>query len=173
MITERVEIARRYAKTAHANQLYGDEFPYVIHLATAHAVAVQFGLTDEDLLCAVWTHDVIEDTGRDLEEFTSVMGPVVADIVSRLSEPGGLPRKERHAFSYPRIRDSQAARLVKLCDRISHVMFGGKKVKMYLKEHAEFKAALMPTWAVPPEAGINLTEYRMWRYLDSLLAEVV
>lgn len=173
LMTPRVERARRFALVAHSGQKYGDEFPYIIHLQTAYSVAVMFNIDDEDTLCAVWCHDVQEDTKRTKDEIASILGDDVAAIIDRVSEPDEvvengvtrkLTRKEKHAIAYPRITGCPKTRLVKLCDRISHVQFGGKKVNMYRNEHKAFKTAL-------GHPHTRVEEY-MWSYLDSLLAEI-
>lgn len=163
-MNERVERARRFAAVAHRRQRYGDEFPYFVHLWTAYSVAVRFGINDPDVLSAVLLHDVLEDTSHQYEDLESYFGPRVAGIVALVTEPKNMTRKERHAVTYPLIRPSEDARIVKLCDRISHCEFGGKKVNMYQKEHSEFKRYL----------GEPLTEVEavMWNYLDDLLIEI-
>lgn len=159
-----VERTRSYVAKAHEGQKYGEEFPYFVHLWTAYSVAVRFGIVDPVILSAVLGHDLLEDTTRTYEDIATFLSPDVADMIALVSEPRGLTRKEKHAISYPRIARSNGARIVKLCDRISHVEFGGKKVTMYRKEHAGFKQAL----------GASLTdvEGKMWDYLDDLLIEI-
>jgi (p)ppGpp synthase/HD superfamily hydrolase len=162
--TDTLERARRYALKAHDGQKYGDEFPYFVHIWAAYGVALRFGIKDETVLAAILLHDVLEDTDREYEEMVSFFGEEVARIVSLVTEPKGMTRKERHALTYPKLAKDPLARIVKLCDRISHVEFGGKKVQMYRKEHSAFKAYLGE-----PASAIERT---MWVYLDNMLAEV-
>ena len=165
MMSDLVTRARRYALVAHIGQKYGDEFPYIIHLQTAYNVALRFGITNENILCAIWLHDTLEDTDREYEDLCSVFNETVAQIVSRVTEPKGLSRKERHAATYPRILESDEARIVKLCDRISHLEFGGAKTKMYRKEHYDFcKNLCQPLRNTPEEL--------LWTYLHNLIAEI-
>lgn len=165
MMTARIERARRFALKAHEGQKYGDEFPYIIHLQTAFTVGLRFGINDEDILVALWLHDILEDTNREYDEVVALFGERVGNIVATVTEPQGMTRKERHAVTYPKIKVYDHARIVKLCDRISHVEFGGKKVQMYRKEHAYFKSAILPS-------TVTEVERKMWEYLDDLLAEV-
>jgi (p)ppGpp synthase/HD superfamily hydrolase len=160
-----VERARRFALKAHEGQKYGDEFPYFVHLLTAFSVARRFEFADDVILCSVLLHDVLEDTEHDYEELESLFGVEIAKTVACVTEPKGMTRKERHFVTYPRIRANTNAVIVKLCDRISHVEFGGAKVKMYAKEHHAFKAALYA-------ASQLVIVDQMWQYLDDLLAEV-
>lgn len=164
-ISPKVERAQRFAARAHANQKYGDEFPYFAHLIMAFSVAIWFGITDEDILCAVLLHDVLEDTDRTYEEIEGLFGARVAGLVQTVTDPKEGTRKEKHAISYPKIAANRDAVIVKLCDRISHVQFGGKKVRMYVKEQLEFKAALK-------SGESNSLADNMWNHLDTILSEI-
>ena len=164
MTTTGSELARKFALSAHGDQKYGDEFPYIVHLVLVHMIGVQAGVTDQDVLNALILHDTLEDTDTDYETIAAIFGTRTADIVAAVTEPKGLSRKERHADTYPRIAKDRDARIVKLCDRISHVWFGGKKVGMYLKEHASFKAALGE-----PQSQI---ERDLWTSLNYMIAQI-
>jgi (p)ppGpp synthase/HD superfamily hydrolase len=159
-----IDRARSYAAKAHEGQKYGDEFSYFVHVWAAYNVALRFGIVDEDVLCAVLLHDVLEDTPREYEDLVTFFRERVANIVKCVTEPKNGTRRERHADAYPRIKQDEDARIVKLCDRISHVEFGGKKIGMYRKEHVAFKQAL--------GEPMSEIEQDMWDYLDSLLAQV-
>jgi GTP pyrophosphokinase len=156
--------ARSYAAKAHEGQKYGEEFPYFTHVWAAYTVAVRFGITDPVILQAILLHDVLEDTDRDWEEVSAFFGLEVAEIVATVTEPQGLPRHERQRVTYPKIAVHWKAKIVKLCDRISHVEFGGKKVAMYRKEHAYFRSAL--------GGPLTAIEADMWQYLENLLVTV-
>lgn len=158
------ELARSFALAAHGDKTYGDEFPYIVHLVLVHMIGVQAGITDQNVLNALLLHDVLEDTDTDYDTLAAIFGKRTADIVLAVSEPTGLSRKERHADTYPRIAKDKDARIVKLCDRICHVWFGGKKVGMYLKEHASFKTALGE-----PQTVI---EQGLWTSLDYMISQI-
>lgn len=165
MMSHRIERARTFALRAHVTQKYGTEFPYIIHFQTAYMVAVRFGVVDEDVLVAVWLHDILEDTVRTPVEIAGLFGDRVVSMVTRVTDPTGMTRKEKHAISYPIIKEDPNARIIKLCDRISHLEFGGNKVSMYRKEHNFFKSSLQTP--NPPAS-----ELAMWEYLDNLIADI-
>ena len=153
--------AREFAREAHKNQLY-DGFPYILHLHAAYMVGRRFGVDDPDVLDALWLHDLVEDTLFTTTDVSIRFGTRVADIVDLVTEPKGT-RKERHAYSYPRIAKDGDARVVKLCDRISHLEWGGSKVGMYVKEHDSFVSALGPSF--------HRTENSLWMHLNYLINE--
>lgn len=167
---DKIYRAKRYAVRAHGDQKYGDEFPYAMHLQAVESVLLRFGIFDEDLRCAAWLHDVLEDTDRTYEDMSAFHGVHITNIVAALTEPKGGNRSWRHSQTYPRIAQNSAAVIVKIADRIANVEAGGK-ADMYRAEHAEFKRALLATsdkFSTDDIVVINA----MFEYLDSLLIEV-
>jgi (p)ppGpp synthase/HD superfamily hydrolase len=167
---DRVYRAKRYAVRAHDNQKYGEEFPYAMHLQAVESVLLRFGIFDEDLRCAAWLHDVLEDTDRTYEDMVSFHGLHITNIVAALTEPKGGNRAWRHAQTYPRIAQNVDAIMVKIADRIANVEAGGK-AEMYRIEHAAFKAALI-TGFDKFDTDDVLVINSMLDYLDSMLIEV-
>lgn len=171
-----VDRARKFAVTAHGNQKYGDEFPYLLHLTLVEGVLLRFGITDPAMRCGANLHDVLEDTPTKPETLRTLFGDRITDMVERVTEPKGGNRKWRHEQTYPRIATSQDAVALKLADRIANVEAGGRLTSMYAKEHAEFKRVLqrrpdyiMYTPLLIDEAIIEA----MWSYLDDLFVELL
>ncbi len=82
----KLDEAIKYAVDAHAGQLRKiRNNPYILH--PLEAVAIAGTLTqDEDVLCAAVLHDVVEDTGRTIEEIEELFGPRVAELVGSETE---------------------------------------------------------------------------------------
>lgn len=171
--------ARRFAHKYHGDQKYSQEFPYTMHLQATESVLLRFGITDPELRAAAWLHDVLEDTTATYENVALFFGDRIADIVSAVTEPKGGNRKWRHEQTYPRIRESADAVIVKLADRIANVEASGNKFYMYVKEYPEFKNQLWHQTQKYPECYYPNDEcdkcletiYAMWTYLDSLMME--
>lgn len=91
-------------------------------------------------------HDLLEDTDCSLEELQGVVGVPLAWVVGLLTKRNDLPnRKAKNLENYHRLRLSDDAVFVKLCDRLQNVersLCDKNFLKMYSKEHREFKAAL-------------------------------
>lgn len=164
MSTIALRFARFYAATKHVHQQYSGGLPYTHHLAAVEQVLRRFGYDyDEELLCAAWLHDVVEDTDTKIKEITELFGEGIASLVDAVTnEAPEQPRKVRSALTYPKIRKAgyRATRL-KLADRIANVEQGGNLVKMYAREHEEFKHGLF----------VPLQNEDLWNHLDALLAK--
>ena len=163
--------AKRYAHAYHRNQMYSEEFPYVMHLQAVEGVLLRFGITIPELRAAAWLHDVLEDTTATYENLLLEFNEPVALIVAAVTEPKGGNRKWRHDNTYPRIRKSQEAVLVKLADRIANVEAGWSKFRMYQREYPEFKKQLHDDDLQYEDLGYTITIRKMWSYLDSLMEE--
>jgi guanosine-3',5'-bis(diphosphate) 3'-pyrophosphohydrolase len=84
--SERVRAALRFAERAHrGQQRKGGDEPYVLHAITVAMLLAANG-AGEDLLCAAYLHDTVEDVGVDLDEIASSFGDEVADLVRAVTE---------------------------------------------------------------------------------------
>lgn len=160
--------ARAYASWAHAGQRYGAGAPYSVHLQAVEAVLRRFGASEETdgaLLVAAWLHDVVEDTGKNVEQMRSRFGDRVAALVWAVTDEPGPSRRERHERTFPKTRSVRGAVRLKLADRIANVEAAREErpdlLRMYTSEHAEFEAALRR----PGE------HEDMWGHLASLIGE--
>lgn len=163
--------AKNFAQVAHGAQVYNDEVPYTVHLENVIRVLERFGVTDSEMLCAGWLHDVIEDTTKSYNDIKSRFGEEVAELVYAVTSELGRNRKERNAKTYPKIKAHPRATILKLADRIANVEYGqanGGKTEMYRAEFDEFYQAL---YVERPLAGCtdNAVESRMWKTLKQLL----
>jgi len=142
---------RTFAATAHAGQTYGSE-PYTAHLdAVAEIVR---GVDPSPIAATVaYLHDVVEDTEISTVDLYHAFGPRVATAVMVLTDPPGYPnRKTRKAALHqtlarldPSGPAERLALLVKAADRLANVRAcvasDPSKLKMYRKEHGEFRPA--------------------------------
>ena len=144
--------ARQIAVTYHGTQMYGAQ-PYVVHLAAVRQVLTDFAVDSDDLACAAWLHDTIEDTMLARETIAGMFGAHVADLVWAVTGVGSN-RKERCAAAYMKIAAfrSDEARILKLADRIANgeasrtlayaTPGDGKLLNMYRREQAGFEKEL-------------------------------
>lgn len=159
------EKAIKLAMERHGSQLYGNDKPYTWHLRHVASNVkkwspyLPFGASVEHVVVAAWLHDIIEDTGMEREEVEAQFGAEVAELVWRVSNEPGKNRKERHAATYGKIRESNLAVFLKLMDRISNIEAGGK-TGMYVKEYVGFREALYR-----PEDGYDA----IWQYMAEIL----
>lgn len=153
--------AKSYATLHHVirkGQLYGN-LPYTHHLERVHATLVAFSEQRPAMHVAAWLHDIVEDTDVKLRDIEENFGEEVARLVAAVTSEEGPNRKVRNALTYPKIRSagSDAVKL-KLADRMSNVTNGGGSVKMYAREHGEFRYALFDV--------ADTNNARIWLSLD-------
>lgn len=155
-----------FAVRAHHGQRYGAH-PYCVHLDQVAAVAEEFlsEVEDVEFLAACFLHDTVEDTDVTLQYIESGFGARVAQLVGAVTCVKGLRRSEKFKEAYPRIRATEGAVLLKLCDRIANVRScydtRSPLILMYGKEYPEFRRQLkdQPSGAAAP----------LWDELDRLL----
>jgi len=114
----KVESAKLYAKDKHKGMTRKDGItPYFVHLEAVVSRLKSLGVTDEDILCAGWLHDTIEDTDTTFDDVYERFGQRVAVLVSSLSKDEDLPKKQREIQYVKQLKEaSLGAKLVKLCD---------------------------------------------------------
>ncbi|HUY32499.1 MAG TPA: HD domain-containing protein [Pirellulales bacterium] len=110
-----LQAAISFALRKHQGQMRKDErTPYAAHpVRVMMLVALQFGVTDTDVLAAAVLHDTIEDTTADRDDLIERFGERVAGYVATLS-------KDKRLAEDPRERDflealASAPIEVKLC----------------------------------------------------------
>ena len=114
---ELVKSAELLAKKKHAGQFRKDGTTYSKHLEDVVNRLKSLGVIDEELLCAGWLHDIIENTDISFDNLYEQFGNRVAVIVSSLTKDKTLPRKKReNAYNIQLKEASFDAKLIKLCD---------------------------------------------------------
>lgn len=164
------ELAIYYAGKFHGDQQYG-EGPYIIHLTDVDGVLDEAAYSVYDpIRVADWLHDVCEDCGITREEIGKIFGPVVEDLVWRVTNEPGANRKERSIKTYPKIAASERSVALKLADRIANLRHGLKNHSrfglMYAKEDPDFKLALMSNQYTDPRITW------LWAQYNLLISEI-
>lgn len=170
----RITQAQYFATQEHVvkrGQLYGNRLPYTHHLEQVAKIVSRVTLGTEDMIVAAWLHDVIEDCpGVKAKDITEHFGAVVAGLVSAVTNEPGPNRKARHALTYPKIRETENAVIIKLADRLANVSAGGSLIEMYQKEHEEFRRQLgFKQSRVTANIIMEEAEDRLWYRLDRIL----
>jgi len=200
----KIRRACEYADIVHTGQMYGDQ-PYIKHLTDTYKVFLEFviqpvygresipvlaGVIDkyQDISCAIWLHDAIEDTGTTFDEIEEHFGTDVASFVNAVSGEGKT-RKEKLASIGRKIEECPDALIIKLCDRIANTRsssqdYYSQPVKglidcigtydsrdvpevsglfaMYINEFPAFKNTLGGVYS---EIGFI---QKMWKYLEGI-----
>ena len=136
--------AKALALLAHRKQKYGDQ-PYFNHLADV-VRRVKTITQDEDIICAAWLHDTVEDTEVTIDEIKEKFGDNVAAMVWAVTGEGP-DRASQMASAIAKIAQTPGAELVKSADRLSNASASKaeKKMKLYQRykdEHANLSPVL-------------------------------
>lgn len=120
-----------FAQKVHEDQEYNGG-PFFTHpWQTAQLIAT---LTDdEDLICAAFLHDTIEDAGVTFEELCNEFNPEIASLVKEVTKDG--------YNSFPHLK-TQKGVMLKFADRLSNVSnmdeWSEEKRHRYLFEKSRF-----------------------------------
>ncbi len=114
----KLEKAESFAKEKHLKMTRKDGItPYSTHLASVVSRLKGMGIANEDVLCAAWLHDTMEDTNTSFDDIFEQFGRDVAILVSSLSKDVKLPKKERESQYVKQLKSAPfEAKLIKLCD---------------------------------------------------------
>lgn len=173
---QRLAKAKKLAEDHHKN-LYGNGLPYTYHLQRVQDVLGRFGFgphteLGQILFIAAWLHDIVEDTDITIDQVEEMFGPQVRSLVWAVTNEPGPNRAERHKKTYPKIRHTPNAIILKLADRIANVEQcirdyktrdaskkgdGKPKIGMYVKERASFN-----------ELFVEGEQAEMWLHLNRL-----
>jgi len=133
--------AAKFAQECHKTQFrkYTGQ-RYIEHPARVASKVILLKGSTEEMVCAAWLHDVIEDCKVTFEELEKRFSFNIAYYVRELTNTSKLDTKlnraQRKEIDCKRISEASiAARMIKLCDRIDNFRdipnSEGFKVKYY------------------------------------------
>lgn len=148
----RIEKAAEYARAAHESidhrRKYTGE-PYIVHPAEVARI-VSSVTDDENMICAAWLHDVVEDTPITLSDIQTEFGDDVAHLVNGLTnvaQPEDGNRATRIAMDREHTAGTDSrTKTIKLADLISNldgiVEENSEFAKTYLVEKEQLLSVL-------------------------------
>ncbi len=144
-----IERARVFATAAHAavGQLRKYTFePYIVHPAEVAAI-VSTRPHDPEMIAAAWLHDVVEDTGVNLETIHQEFGETVATYVDWLTNPSkkedGNRAKRKQIDREFISRAPSEVKTVKLADLISNSISIVKHDPEFARTYLEEKRLML------------------------------
>ena len=117
-----VKSAKFLAKQKHEGQFRKDcKTEYFEHLKNVVNELKNMGITNEEILCAGWLHDTIEDTDTDYDEIYEKFNKKIADSVASVTKDTRLIKhKQEKAYISQLKKASWQAKVVKLGDIIAN-----------------------------------------------------
>ena len=118
----RIKNARDFAYQKHRNQKRNEDTPYTDHLEGVVFRLKNLGVTDTEVICAAWLHDVLEKTDATLDELIQRFGKETATLVLSLTKSKDIPKKDIEIQYIKQLRDAPIeAKIIKLCDISSNI----------------------------------------------------
>lgn len=142
MESQLISKARSLAFAYHKNQRYGSH-PYSYHLQNVVNIARFYSIlvpkeAREDVICASYLHDILEDTLCTQDEILRALNPRILLLVKLLTKNGSDPE-----IYFNQVALDDLAIFVKLCDRYSNILESIKdanqdKLFKYEKQNPKF-----------------------------------
>ena len=117
-----VKNAEELAKKKHKGQFRKNcETEYFEHLKDVVKELKRMGITNDDILCAGWLHDTIEDTDTDYDEIHKKFNDKIADYVASVTKDTRLIKEEQEKQYIIQLENAPwQAKVVKLGDIIAN-----------------------------------------------------
>lgn len=130
--SERARAALRFAERAHrGQQRKGGDEPYILHAITVATLLAACG-APEDLICAAYLHDTVEDAGVELEDVAQLFGDEVADLVRAVTEDKLRSWQDRKAATIEHLADAPqhvlALKGADVCTNITDVVLDHREI---------------------------------------------
>jgi (p)ppGpp synthase/HD superfamily hydrolase len=109
------EMAESFAYEKHYGQLDDNQQEYIKHPIQV-ANIVKLITDDEDVICAAYLHDTIENTKTTYQELKDMFGYRIADLVLEVTHEGN----KTEGYTFPRLHSREAI-LIKFADRLSNL----------------------------------------------------
>ena len=132
---DKLQLAHNVMKSAHEGQFRNDGItPYSIHPETVVKTLKLLGVEDEDILCAGYLHDVLEDTNYSAEKIQENFGDIVLSIVKELTFDDGIT-DEQYWTECQNMSDD--AKHVKIADILTNLADKGEKSSHFVTKRVE------------------------------------
>lgn len=142
--------------------------PYISHPCRIANAIISLGINDEDIICAVLLHDILEDTDITESQLLEKFNKEVVEIVKLVTKVEGVSTSKY----YEDISKNYKASIVKMADRCHNVStmyyFDLKKMEEYIIETEE---RVLPLCSIVSNENPILANpsYYMKYHLESIL----
>jgi len=110
--------AKKFAFEKHKNQkTRSGMLPYSHHLEGVVSRLKNLGISEKNILCAAWLHDIIEKTDVNFDQVNKIFGREIAVMVLSLTKDNNLSKKDRETQYIIQLKEATLqAKIIKLCD---------------------------------------------------------
>jgi (p)ppGpp synthase/HD superfamily hydrolase len=115
--------AKAFAENAHKGQYRKSaQIPYITH-PTRVAERLESIHSSDELVCAAYLHDVVEDTPFEIEDIESKFGQRVAHLVSAHTEDKSQSWQERKQHTIDIVKDAEKeVKYLIVADRLDNLL---------------------------------------------------
>ena len=132
---DKLQLAHDVMKSAHEGQFRKDGVtPYFTHPETVVKNLKLLGVTDIDIICAGYLHDVLEDTAYTEEEILENFGDRVLGIVKELTFEDSITDEEYWQGCQ---NMSEDAKWIKVADILTNLADKGEKSSHFVTKRVE------------------------------------
>jgi (p)ppGpp synthase/HD superfamily hydrolase len=132
---DKLQLAHDVMKLAHEGQFRNDGItPYSVHPETVVKNLKLLGVTDPDIICAGYLHDVLEDTDYTAEKIQENFGDIVLSIVKELTFDDNIT-DEQYWTGCQNMSDD--AKRVKIADILTNLGDKGEKSSHFVTKRVE------------------------------------
>lgn len=169
-----IDKAKEFAREAHKHQVRKfNKEPFFNHVDRVAQTVSRF-TNDENLICAAYLHDTVEDCPISLDEIHQQFNHKVASMVEELTNKytkdayPNYSRKARKSYENRRLaRISEEAKLIKIADRLDNVQSFVKDDPKWGPSHYYKKETRTMLWYVFPDSIRNTNQS-----IDTLCSEL-
>lgn len=133
--------ALNLAEKLHAGVNRKSGEPYISHPCRIANALISLGINDEEIICAVLLHDVLEDTDIKEYELGLIFGDEILNLIKLVTKCKGISNTKY----YEEIKKNYKASIVKIADRCHNVAtmnyFTVEKIELYI---AETEGSIIP-----------------------------
>jgi (p)ppGpp synthase/HD superfamily hydrolase len=127
----KIDDAQNAMMKAHEGQTRWGGEPYSMHLIDVVKTLQYMGIKDEDIICAGYLHDVLEDTKYSSDMIMANFGDRVLSIVNELTFENGITDEQY----WDRCQNmSPDAKWVKIADILSNLSDEGEKSSHFVQK---------------------------------------
>jgi guanosine-3',5'-bis(diphosphate) 3'-pyrophosphohydrolase len=129
-VLDKLQLAHEVMTSAHEGQFRNDGItPYSVHPETVVKTLKLLGVTNTDILCAGYLHDVLEDTEYPAEKIQGNFGDIVLGIVKELTFDDNVT-DEQYWQGCQNMSDD--AKRVKIADILTNLSDKGEKSSRFV-----------------------------------------
>lgn len=172
-MSDRIQLALKFAQKKHMGQSRKfDETPYIDHPIGVVKILKEY-TSDEDIICAAYLHDTVEDTNTTLEEIKSIFHQNIASLVEELTSNREYEKKMgKPQYLTQKINAmSEKAKLIKLSDRLHNVSDIESNPIQFGKRYAEETAFILNNLKFNPTKISALLIEKIWEKINPILAK--